>query len=401
MHKDRASLSAAQVEALRERLDQRLDRVGLPTEPEVVRRILALTTDPDAGVADYARILKSDAAITGRLLKIANCAYFAQRQPVTSVDRACVVLGLTRVKALSLGVYLGSNAAIAGERELASKVWGRSLFRACVACELVGPKKPELAAEAFVVGLMVDSGVPIMPRLIGETYFALLGDEPNPTELFETETRTLEFTHADVLTALITRWRLPERLAKPMRQRHSAPPKGGVRNDDDLLRRAGFVAGAIRFVGDHAEISDPEKAAGDAVQVLGVHGDEIREMLDRAANEYSATSELFSDFADPIKNTAETAASAHNMLMQMVERALIDSDAPVTYQHEGMSIQFRRDELGRQVAVLMGSDSEPLVTYPFEPGYEKARTLLESLGFEYHEGEDYDELQAMLDSVAA
>src|SRR5215468_4195680 len=86
--KTRNLLSAGEVDALLAALEGRLQGVGVETQPEVAARILDLIADPGAGLRQYADVVRADAALSGRLLRLANSAFFAQRQPVTNLDRA-------------------------------------------------------------------------------------------------------------------------------------------------------------------------------------------------------------------------------------------------------------------------------------------------------------------------
>ena len=75
----------------------------MPTSPALAARILELIKDPSSSSNDFAQVIRADQALATRLLKTANSARFAQRGPVTTIDRAVTILGLGRVKTSSLG----------------------------------------------------------------------------------------------------------------------------------------------------------------------------------------------------------------------------------------------------------------------------------------------------------
>ena len=79
--------------------------------PQVAARLLELAADPNAQIRDYVDAIKTDWALTGRVLRLANSAFYAQRQPVTRLDRALIVLGVERAKAICLGFYLSLRPA--------------------------------------------------------------------------------------------------------------------------------------------------------------------------------------------------------------------------------------------------------------------------------------------------
>src|SRR5262245_65395254 len=101
--KPRGELSAREVEELYARLQKRLGDTSVPTLPQVAVRILELIANPNSTIQKFTEVIKTDQALTGRLLRLSNSAQFAQRQPVTRLERAMVLLGMDRLKAMSLG----------------------------------------------------------------------------------------------------------------------------------------------------------------------------------------------------------------------------------------------------------------------------------------------------------
>ncbi|MFY7896411.1 MAG: HDOD domain-containing protein, partial [Phycisphaerales bacterium] len=99
----RSQISASELGDLYQLLDRKLDGVGLNSQPEVAIKLLEISRNKNAQLADYAKLIRNDQAVSGRVLRLANSAFFAQRRPVTTIDRACVVLGTDRLKAVSLG----------------------------------------------------------------------------------------------------------------------------------------------------------------------------------------------------------------------------------------------------------------------------------------------------------
>jgi HD-like signal output (HDOD) protein len=97
----RSKLSATEIVQLQDFLSEKLQRIGVQSQPEVAIKVLDLSSRPDAHPKDYAAVIKNDPALCGRLLRLANSAMFAQRKAVTSIDRACLVLGLERLKAVA------------------------------------------------------------------------------------------------------------------------------------------------------------------------------------------------------------------------------------------------------------------------------------------------------------
>src|SRR5690606_18605990 len=88
--KPRSTLTAAEIDALMADLGRRLEGVGVETQPEVAAKVLSLVSDPNSGLRQFAEVIKADPALSGRMLRLANSALFAQYEPVTNLERACV-----------------------------------------------------------------------------------------------------------------------------------------------------------------------------------------------------------------------------------------------------------------------------------------------------------------------
>ena len=67
----------------------------------VAAQIVALTHADDAGAKDLSRLLAADAALAGRVLKLANSAYYRLRGRVSSLQFAVTVVGFATVRSMA------------------------------------------------------------------------------------------------------------------------------------------------------------------------------------------------------------------------------------------------------------------------------------------------------------
>lgn len=404
MNKPRDQYSAAEIEALYEKVDRKLDKLGLETQPEVASRILELAGDPEAGPVDFAEVLKQDASLTGRLLRVSNSAYFAQKTPVTNLERACVVLGMQRLKAVALGFYLGRGTQPPGGN-LSRRVWGQSLFRACLATEVARMFVPERSAEAFVIGLMLDSGIPLMPQLVGDEYEVLTEMDPTPTVLIRMENERYELTHADVVTVMVRRWKLPELLCKPIEWRYIPPGSAKQMGETQKLQRVAHYAGAVAIDGERGVPVQRVPLSEKARNLLDLGGKEIEDIVSSASQEYGVISGLFGDFAENINDIDSIANHAHTQLTTLIERTLVglDEEQPGVpsdkeFQFGRFTVEIRADGPDTQVALVRTGAGEELISYRFLTSTESPDMLLESLGVEHENCAEYERLKQLLES---
>ncbi len=407
--KPRALLSAAEVEALYASIDKKLDGVGIETQPEVAARVLKLVSDPQSGLKQYADVIKSDPAISGRLLRLANSAYFAQRQPVTGLERACVLLGLERLKAVSLGFYLSRAAATDAGHTLSRKVWGEGVYRACLAGEIARDVCPTHAPEAFVIGLMLDVGVPITYKLLGPSYLKMLEEQRTPTRQLREEFQSLPFTHVDVATALMRRWRMPEVLARPIERHHTAPVDttgGMVSSPLQKLQRIAYYVGSLQL----EATSEPKEAAPmplTAERVLGLRPERLAAVVAKSSGEYSAMSELFRDTADTIADVSAVADRVQSQLIDIIDQTMAKqfhdetAKGPERLAIGNQNIEIEIDGPDHAVAYLSDSNGERLLSHVFRPRTDQAETILDALGLDEVSHEDAIILTEYLRSLAA
>ncbi|MEM1330813.1 MAG: HDOD domain-containing protein [Planctomycetota bacterium] len=385
MHKPRRQLTAGEQAELYESLGRKLDRVGIETQPEVAVKVLDLTRDEGAGANDFSELIRHDPALTARVLKTANSAYFAQVGEVASVRRACVVLGLERLRTLALGFYLSRAAMGSAAQELGRRVWTGSIFRGCLCAALGEELLPEHTAEAFAVGLLLDVGIPLMPVLLGESYFDLLEGDPGPSELQSREESTLPFTHADIASVLAERWRLPEVLARPLMWRYTPPRPNARASTTRTLHRIAYYGGATNLRHLSEDELRPETNTQIAEHALHLRGGKLLEAVDRARSEYELSMQMFGDVADRIDDLDAIAHSAHLQLVAMLERSVIEDAATrrseLSIGVEGCTVSIHRTEDGTLVALLGGENGEAILRHRFVIGDETPDSLLRSLGF--------------------
>ena len=89
---------------------EQLKAVGdLPSPKGVALAIIRLVQQEDSSIGELARVIKTDPAFVGRLIKAANGLTGYNRRAVASVQEALMVLGVPTVRTLALGFSLLSS----------------------------------------------------------------------------------------------------------------------------------------------------------------------------------------------------------------------------------------------------------------------------------------------------
>ncbi len=120
-------------DTLQDEVRQLFAKAKMPSSPALAARILELAEDPDSTVDQFADLIQMDPALAARLLRMTNSAAFGQRQQVTTIQRAVSLLGINRVRTVSLGFQLvGHLGRLGGCPFDMKQFWQHSLLRACL-----------------------------------------------------------------------------------------------------------------------------------------------------------------------------------------------------------------------------------------------------------------------------
>lgn len=214
---------------------ERLKATGeLPSPKGVALTIVRLTQREDVSTGQLERVIKSDPAFVGRLLKTANITGRDSGRPVAAVPDAMNVLGIVVVRNLALGFSLVSNYRAGACRAFDyNGFWTESLVSALALQAVVRRTKGANPEEAFCCGLLAGIGRLALATVHPVEYSRVLGQltalPPVSLEQGEADLRSLEsqafaLHHDDLTAAMLTDWGFPRALIEPLYFRRSAAP---------------------------------------------------------------------------------------------------------------------------------------------------------------------------------
>jgi len=220
----------------------------LPTLPAVVARLLALYATEDYHAEEVATALETDPALAGRVLRLANSAYYGFVGRIDTLQRAVVLLGKVTVQALALAASLlraWRGRALPGPVE---DIWVHS-YLCGVGCRHLARMLPRSAVRIapdalFLAGLLHDVGKLLFLSEDPEGYAADLEAALEP----EVDLRTLEIErfgrdHGEAGGELLEAWNLPPWLSAVVRYHHDGELRAELRAPQELLAAA---HGAVR-----------------------------------------------------------------------------------------------------------------------------------------------------------
>lgn len=253
----------------------------LPPMPRTAARVLEHIDDDSSGADKLGRIIETDPALAGSVLRLVNSALFSLPQHVTALPQAIVLLGYPRLRSLMLATVT------AGLRDLVpsiaadarTRVWEHSIGTALAARQLadrLGCAAPE---EAFVAGLMHDCGrlVLLLQRTVD--YMLLLQRAPGHLPGTDSERALLGFDHSEVGAALLRHWNLAPEVIVAAEHHHRW---GADAAGDGLLATVVLADGLL-----YGAIGDPTYQS--AAASLGVPADALGELSVSILEEVAAS----------------------------------------------------------------------------------------------------------------
>jgi HD-like signal output (HDOD) protein len=144
----------------------------LPTLPVIMTKLIDAINDENSSASDLTKIMINDPAMSARVLKMANSAFYGLRFQVDNLKRAIVVLGFETVRMLALSTTIldlfGSRKQLAFEPE---DFWLHSLG-AAKSAQLLGTKiKTEIVRDTlFTAGLLHDIGKYVLALTLKDEY---------------------------------------------------------------------------------------------------------------------------------------------------------------------------------------------------------------------------------------
>lgn len=266
----------------------------LPTLPVVFQELFSRMQDDDAQVSELSAIISRDQALTAKILKLVNSAFYGQPSQITTISRAIIIMGFQSVRSATLGVSVfeqfkqvegtGGDFSVEG-------FWRHSIGVSCLAKHLsmvLSAGEPE---DAFVTGLLHDVGKMVM-----------LQHFPNDVEDLTRAATEQQLTwraceevlfpihHASISRALFRAWNFPANVVEAVACHH----------DPEAASRYATLASLVHmadFFSYHMECPCPGAVAPriysrDAARLINLTPDLANQALERAREELAEALEI-------------------------------------------------------------------------------------------------------------
>jgi putative nucleotidyltransferase with HDIG domain len=196
---------------------------NLPPFPAVATQLLQLVSKEDLNLGEVADLIAADPVFAADVLQIANSVLFGLRYQVKTIPHAIFVLGLERVKGISLSRALGDYLTPALKIEALRRCWQHSLAGAVLAEKLARTCgiPPDVA---YTAGLLRDLGRLALLVKYPESYAnMLIVSQEHGFDLMATERDLFDVDHSQAGYWLAEKMQMPPELRDVILRHHEVP----------------------------------------------------------------------------------------------------------------------------------------------------------------------------------
>lgn len=205
----------------------------LPTLPSIATQIFNIASNPDSSGMELLNIISQDPALTSKILKTVNAAFYGNPQTISSVRQAVVLLGNDEIIDLAFGL---AAAKVFDVKPLQGMIdpaflWHHAICTAMIARHLCRAIPQYKNMSVFTAGLLHDVGKIFLMEQFTDIYRQTYADTSKyDMPLFELEEDYLGTNHAIIGKHLSSNWNLPEYLVQAISHHHQ--PAGATAHSE-------------------------------------------------------------------------------------------------------------------------------------------------------------------------
>lgn len=192
----------------------------LPPTAQVLARLQSLLANPNSDLDDVATLLRLDAPMTTRVIKISNSTWYSRGSPCQTIEEAVNRIGFREVFQV---VSIAASSALVAQPLAAYGRGAIATWRESVACGLAGELIAECLGEdtaaSFMNGLLHAIGRQAVNRY-ASTAGKSLADKGFPLDFSGAEFVMLGFTHAAAGACMLKKWSFVAENVEPVRRQY-------------------------------------------------------------------------------------------------------------------------------------------------------------------------------------
>lgn len=234
-------------------IERDMNEIGnLPTISVIASKLLDMLVNENIAMGSISELMQHDPAITAKILKIVNSAYYGLRKEIDTLKMALVLLGINEISniVMSLSLFRGFSLDDKGVSEFNREAfWEHSSITAYFSQYLGRKLGLKYHGEEFTAGLIHDIGIIILDQYYYDDFVDIVSlTNEHQLRNVEAEKAILGVTHADIGAIIARKWKLPEKLANVIKYHHTI---SRAESDIELTALIGLADIFAHLVGDY------------------------------------------------------------------------------------------------------------------------------------------------------
>lgn len=268
---------------------------SLPSLPAIVLQVIDASKDPDIGLAEVSEIIRTDPALSLKLLKIANSPLYSLRRTIHNLREALTLLGLNASITIALSFTLVKSLKEGQEKsEDHENYWRRSLLSATIARHMGFKLGLSNLEDLFLTGLLQDIGILALECNDPDFYASSDSSPLDHATRVSFESDTIETDHAQVGAWLLQTWHLPEKLYTAVSKSHMNSNDETVPSETTQFQQCINLSGSIADIWLNDDKTESLKCnLHDIKETLNINDEEFSEFLEDINNMIPDISNLF------------------------------------------------------------------------------------------------------------
>ncbi|MES9867830.1 MAG: HDOD domain-containing protein, partial [Candidatus Thiodiazotropha sp. LLP2] len=311
------------VEFLLRRMKRKSD---FPALSQSVRSINAMSDVSDRSVNQMAGVIVKDFALTNKILKVVNSAYYGRFSGhIGTVSRAVVVLGTQAIRSLAASLIFFEHIENKQQAEYLRELVSSALFRATLAQNVASEIDQHEAEEYFLTGLLNDLGKVLVAFYLPEEsqeierLIKVEGKEP-----VTVQHSVLGVSFETIGIEIAKQWNFPKQLTDSLKS----------------------------WQGDHIPVNRTEKRrlvalfAEDAMQLIVENGVENKAALESLNKKYAKSLKLGS------KKVAKLTQQSVEDFQELAEAIASDVSGSFVYAQHGHELMGCKSPVGEPRSMI-------------------------------------------------
>jgi len=233
----------------------------LPTLPEVALRVRDAVDDEEASIGDITKVIATDAALSARIIQVANSPLMRASKEIQSLDMAVNRLGMKLIRDMVISMVMEQMFQATSEvtDKKLRQIWEHSTAVAAISHALAAQFTKLMPEQAMLAGLVHDIGaLPILTK--AEDYPELLESEA-------TLDKIIDKLHGKIGQAILKAWNFPAELVKVPAEHENLERNSDATDYVDVVT----VANLQSYMGSNHPLTQKDWDAIPAFSKLGLN----------------------------------------------------------------------------------------------------------------------------------